>query len=123
MALGDALIALGGSFLAAGIIARLGTRIGLPTIPLFMLAGVIFGPHTPGLALVENPADLKVIAALGLIFLLFYLGLEFSLDDLVSGAGDWYWPGSSTSCSTSAAVWPSDSPSDGGPGRRWCWPG
>ncbi|WP_406317994.1 cation:proton antiporter [Streptosporangium sp. NBC_01639] len=85
MALGDALIALGGSFLAAGIIARLGTRIGLPTIPLFMLAGILFGPHTPGLALVDNPADLKVIAALGLIFLLFYLGLEFSLDDLVEG--------------------------------------
>ncbi|MFD0888414.1 cation:proton antiporter, partial [Streptosporangium algeriense] len=85
MALGDALIALGGSFLAAGIIARLGGRIGLPTIPLFMLAGIIFGPHTPGLALVENPADLKVIATLGLIFLLFYLGLEFSLDSLVAG--------------------------------------
>ncbi|MGS2648178.1 cation:proton antiporter domain-containing protein [Streptosporangium sp. LJ11] len=85
MALGDALVALGGSFLAAGIIARLGTRIGLPTIPLFMLAGIVFGPHTPGLALVENPADLKVVAALGLIFLLFHLGLEFSLDDLVSG--------------------------------------
>ncbi|MDP9860967.1 MULTISPECIES: cation:proton antiporter [Streptosporangium] len=85
MALGDALIALGGSFLAAGIIARLGTRIGLPTIPLFMLAGILFGPHTPGLALVDDPADLKVVAALGLIFLLFYLGLEFSLDDLVSG--------------------------------------
>ncbi|GAA4218081.1 CPA2 family monovalent cation:H+ antiporter-2 [Streptosporangium album] len=85
MALGDALIALGGSFLAAGIIARLGTRIGLPTIPLFMLAGILFGPHTPGLALVDNPADLKVIATLGLIFLLFYLGLEFSLDDLVEG--------------------------------------
>ncbi|MEV7006155.1 cation:proton antiporter [Streptosporangium sp. NPDC051022] len=85
MALGDALIALGGSFLAAGIIARLGARIGLPTIPLFMLAGIIFGPHTPGLALVENPADLKVIATLGLIFLLFYLGIEFSLDDLAAG--------------------------------------
>ncbi|MEU1732807.1 cation:proton antiporter [Streptosporangium sp. NPDC020145] len=85
MALGDALIALGGSFLAAGIIARLGGRIGLPTIPLFMLAGIIFGPHTPGLALVENPADLKVIATLGLIFLLFYLGLEFSLDSLIAG--------------------------------------
>ncbi|GAA3098773.1 cation:proton antiporter [Streptosporangium carneum] len=85
MALGDALVALGGSFLAAGVIARLGARIGLPTIPLFMLAGIIFGPHTPGLALVENPADLKVIAALGLIFLLFYLGIEFSLDDLAAG--------------------------------------
>ncbi|MER7130958.1 cation:proton antiporter [Streptosporangium saharense] len=87
MALADALIALGGSFLAAGIIARLGGRIGLPTIPLFMLAGIIFGPHTPGLALVENPADLKVIATLGLIFLLFYLGVEFSLDSLVTGGG------------------------------------
>ncbi|MEV4093622.1 cation:proton antiporter [Streptosporangium saharense] len=87
MALADALIALGGSFLAAGIIARLGGRIGLPTIPLFMLAGIIFGPHTPGLALVKNPADLKVIATLGLIFLLFYLGVEFSLDSLVSGGG------------------------------------
>ncbi|MFC7644419.1 cation:proton antiporter [Streptosporangium lutulentum] len=123
MALGDALIALGGSFLAAGVIARLGTRIGLPTIPLFMLAGIIFGPHTPGLALVENPADLKVIAALGLIFLLFYLGLEFSLDDLVEGADGWCWPESSTSCSTSAEGWPSGSPSAGGPGRRWYWPG
>ncbi|GAA3834088.1 cation:proton antiporter [Sphaerisporangium flaviroseum] len=87
MALADELVALGGSFLAAGVVARLGARIGLPTIPLFMLAGIIFGPHTPGLALVENPADLKVVAALGLIFLLFYLGLEFSLDDIVQGGG------------------------------------
>ncbi|GLW10161.1 transporter [Microtetraspora sp. NBRC 13810] len=87
MALGDALVALGGAFLAAGIIGRLGSRIGLPTIPLFMLAGIVFGPHTPGLALVDDPGELKVIAALGLIFLLFYLGLEFSTDDLVRGGG------------------------------------
>ncbi len=87
MALADELVALGGSFLAAGVVARLGAKIGLPTIPLFMLAGIIFGPHTPGLALVDNPADLKVIAALGLIFLLFYLGLEFSLEDIVQGGG------------------------------------
>ncbi|MFC5750076.1 cation:proton antiporter [Actinomadura rugatobispora] len=62
-------------------------RIGLPTIPLFMLAGILFGPHTPGLALFEDPADLKLLSALGLVFLLFYLGLEFHLDDLVSGGG------------------------------------
>lgn len=41
-------IALGGAFLVCGLIARAGVRIGLPTIPLFMLAGIIFGPHTPG---------------------------------------------------------------------------
>ena len=85
MHLAQALIALGGAFLAAGLIARAGARFGLPTIPLFMAAGVIFGPHTPGIALVEDPDELKLVASLGLVFLLFYLGLEFSLDQLTAG--------------------------------------
>ncbi|MFI6981646.1 cation:proton antiporter [Embleya sp. NPDC050154] len=85
MHLAEALIALGGAFLAAGILARTGARIGLPTIPLFMLAGILFGPNTPGIALVDNPADLQLLGALGLVFLLFYLGLEFHTDDLVAG--------------------------------------
>lgn len=81
----ETLVAVGGAFLAAGILARLGRRIGLPTIPFFMAAGIIFGPNTPGLALVEDPHELELLAALGLILLLFHLGLEFSLDDLISG--------------------------------------
>lgn len=83
----EALIALGGAFLVCGLIARAGVRIGLPTIPLFMLAGIVFGPNTPGIALVGDPLELELIARLGLIFLLFYLGLEFSLDQLTSGGG------------------------------------
>jgi CPA2 family monovalent cation:H+ antiporter-2 len=83
--MGDQLVALGGAFLAAGILARLGRRIGLPTIPFFMLAGVIFGPHTPGIALVDDPHSLELLAAIGLVMLLFHLGLEFSLRDLVAG--------------------------------------
>jgi CPA2 family monovalent cation:H+ antiporter-2 len=83
--MGDTLIAIGGAFLAAGILARAGRRIGLPTIPFFMTAGIIFGPHTPGIALVEDPHDLEILAALGLILLLFHLGLEFNLDDLLAG--------------------------------------
>ena len=43
-----------------------------------MLAGIIFGPNTPGIALVDDPHDLELLAALGLILLLFHLGLEFS---------------------------------------------
>jgi CPA2 family monovalent cation:H+ antiporter-2 len=82
---GDQLVALGGAFLAAGMFARAGRRIGLPTIPLFMLAGVILGPNTPGLALVDDPHSLELLAALGLVLLLFHLGLEFSLRDLVAG--------------------------------------
>jgi K+:H+ antiporter subunit KhtU len=81
----NALVALGGAFVAAGLLARLGRRVGLPTIPFFMAAGIITGPHTPGLVLVENPADLEVFAAVGLIMLLFHLGIEFSLDDLING--------------------------------------
>jgi len=83
--MGDQLLALGGAFLAAGVVARLGRRIGLPTIPLFMLAGIVFGPHTPGVAFVEDPRDLALLASLGLVLLLFYLGLEFTVDDLIGG--------------------------------------
>jgi CPA2 family monovalent cation:H+ antiporter-2 len=76
---------MGGAFLAAAFLARLGGRIGLPTIPLFMLAGILLGPHTPGLVIVEDAHDFEMLSALGLVLLLFYLGLEFHLDDLRSG--------------------------------------
>ena len=81
----NALVALGGAFLVAGLLARLGRQAGLPTIPFFMAAGILTGPHTPGLVLVDEPADLRVFAAVGLIMLLFHLGLEFSFDDLING--------------------------------------
>ena len=83
--MGDTLVAVGGAFLAAGLLARFGRKIGLPTIPFFMLAGIVFGPATPGIVLVEHSEDLELLAALGLVLLLFHLGLEFSLDDLVGG--------------------------------------
>lgn len=85
MSLADALTAVGAAFLVAGILARLGRRAGLPTIPLFVLAGIALGPNTPGIVLFEDAADLELLAALGLIFLLFYIGLEFSLDELTAG--------------------------------------
>ena len=83
--MGDALVGIGGAFLAAGILARLGRRVGLPTIPFFMAAGILFGPNTPGLVVIDHPEELELLAALGLILLLFHLGLEFSLGDLVGG--------------------------------------
>jgi monovalent cation:H+ antiporter-2, CPA2 family len=76
---------MGGAFLAAAVLARVGSRIGLPTIPLFILAGILLGPHTPGIVLVSDPHDLEMLSALGLVLLLFYLGLEFHLDDLKAG--------------------------------------
>ena len=82
---GRELVALGAALLVAGVLARAGRRIGLPTIPLFLAAGVLTGPFTPGPVLVRDPADLGLLTTLGLILLLFHLGLEFSLDDLLAG--------------------------------------
>ena len=82
---GRELVALGAALLVAGILARAGRRIGLPTIPLFMAAGSLSGPHTPGPVLIREPSDLGLLTTLGLILLLFHLGLEFSLDDLLAG--------------------------------------
>ncbi|MFH9420904.1 cation:proton antiporter [Streptomyces sp. NPDC017529] len=76
---------MGGAFLAAAVLARLGSRIGLPTIPLFILAGILLGPHTPGISLVDDPHELEMLSLLGLVLLLFYLGLEFHMDDLKEG--------------------------------------
>jgi CPA2 family monovalent cation:H+ antiporter-2 len=83
--MGRELIVLGLAFLLAGLLARFGRRIGLPTIPLFVGAGMLAGPNTPGPVLFAHPEDLELLAAFGLIFLLFYLGVEFSMEDLTSG--------------------------------------
>ena len=83
--MGRELIVLGLAFLLAGSLARAGRRVGLPTIPLFMLGGILVGPNTPGPVLFEHPEDLELLAAFGLIFLLFYLGVEFSVDELTGG--------------------------------------
>ena len=83
--MGRELIVLGVAFLLSGLLARAGARVGLPTIPLFVAAGILVSPNTPGPVLFEHPEELELLAAFGLIFLLFYLGVEFSVDDLTSG--------------------------------------
>ena len=83
--MGRDLIVLGLAFVLSGALARGGARVGLPTIPLFVAAGILVGPNTPGPVLFEHPDELELLGAFGLIFLLFYLGVEFSVDDLTSG--------------------------------------
>jgi CPA2 family monovalent cation:H+ antiporter-2 len=79
------LVALGAALLLAGLLARFGRTLRLPTIPLFVIAGIAFGPHTPGISLVESPDELGLLATFGLVMLLFHLGLEFSVRDLMAG--------------------------------------
>ncbi len=87
------LAVLGAALLLAGLFARLGLRLGLPTIPFFIVAGIIFGPNTPGVVLLENPDEIYLLATLGLVLLLFHLGVEFSINDLLSGGRRLLWAG------------------------------
>lgn len=57
-------------------------RINLPAILAYLVAGAIVGEH--GLAITGNALDYEHFAELGIVFLLFTLGLEFSLPKLMA---------------------------------------
>ncbi len=60
-----------------GIIAR---RLGLPSIVGYLLAGIAIGPFTPGFT--GDTETIQQLAELGVIFLMFGVGLHFSFADL-----------------------------------------
>ncbi len=65
-----------------GFIAR---RIGLPTIVGYIVAGVVLGPFTPGFI---ADVDLALeLADIGIILLMFGVGIHFSLRDLAAVRG------------------------------------
>lgn len=69
-------------FLAAAVvIVALVPRLGLGSIVGYLLAGVLLGPDGFGLA---APRELAFLAELGVVFLLFFIGLELSLARLMA---------------------------------------
>jgi len=63
----------------AGGVAFLCYRFHQPVVLGYILAGVIIGPHTPPFPLIKDGETIKTLSELGIIFLMFSLGLEFSL--------------------------------------------
>lgn len=66
----------------AGVVALLFHKIRLPPVLGYLVAGVLVGPHIAPVALVRDARDIEVLAQLGIIFLLFGLGLDFHLGRL-----------------------------------------
>ena len=58
------------------------TRFGLPTVVGFLLTGVIIGPY--GFALVRDTHTVELLAQIGVVLLLFTIGLEFSIAKLLN---------------------------------------
>jgi CPA2 family monovalent cation:H+ antiporter-2 len=68
--------------LIAGIVTILFHRLKQPVVLGYIVAGVIIGPHTPPFQLIQDRHTIQVLAELGVVFLMFSLGLEFSLKKL-----------------------------------------
>jgi CPA2 family monovalent cation:H+ antiporter-2 len=66
----------------AFILGALANRIRVPPLVGYLLAGVLVGPHTPGFVADQHLA--AELAEIGVILLMFGVGLHFSLKDLLS---------------------------------------
>src|SRR6187200_1288718 len=69
--------------LAVGVLGRVaGNRLRLPPILGYLLVGIIVGPHALGW--IPNSVEASYLAEFGVVFLMFSIGLEFSLPQLTA---------------------------------------
>lgn len=73
--------------IVAGLVTVLFHRFKQPVVLGYMLAGFIIGPHTPPFSLVTTEESINTLAEIGVILLMFSLGLEFSLGKLKKVGG------------------------------------
>jgi CPA2 family monovalent cation:H+ antiporter-2 len=85
--LGEELVVLGVLLLIAYGLGRAGKLIGLPSIPIYMIVGLLASTNTGWFPISFDSHDIQLIAIFGLILLLFNLGLEFDQDEFFSNAG------------------------------------
>lgn len=85
------LVEVGIALTALAVGGALAVRANQSVIPIYIIVGILVGPNEPtaigpiSLTLVEDHEFIDVLAELGVVFLLFFLGLEFSLERLVEG--------------------------------------
>ncbi|MBU6366186.1 MAG: cation:proton antiporter [Gemmatimonadetes bacterium] len=75
------LLTIAGAFAAAFLFGFAANRLGFPPLVGYLLAGMLLGPHSPGY--VADVAAAQQLAEIGVILLMFGVGLHFSLGDLL----------------------------------------
>jgi Kef-type K+ transport system membrane component KefB/voltage-gated potassium channel Kch len=78
----DLLTSIGFSIIVAAVLAFIARRLNQPLILGYILAGAALGPHV-GFHIVTDEHSIELIAEIGLILLLFLIGLEISLPRLL----------------------------------------
>jgi CPA2 family monovalent cation:H+ antiporter-2 len=76
------LTTIAAGFAAAWVLGLIARRVGLSPIVGYLLAGVAIGPHTPGY--VGDVGLAQQLAEIGVILLMFGVGLHFKLKDLLA---------------------------------------
>lgn len=76
------LTTIAAAFAAAWVLGLITQRLGLSPIVGYLLAGVVIGPHTPGF--VGDVQLAQQLAEVGVILLMFGVGLHFHLDELLA---------------------------------------
>ncbi|MCA2003656.1 MAG: cation:proton antiporter, partial [Candidatus Nitrosotenuis sp.] len=66
----------------ASIMALISYKLKQPMIMAYIIAGMLIGPHTPPFSLIVNVDILHVFAEIGIILLLFVIGMEFPIEKL-----------------------------------------
>lgn len=86
---GTVLVELGAVLLVLAVSGRLAARIGLPSIPLYLVAGLLLSEGSP-IGLEGSTEFIRVGAEIGVVLLLLLLGLEYTPEELRSGIRrDW----------------------------------
>jgi CPA2 family monovalent cation:H+ antiporter-2 len=78
-------------------------KLRLPTIVGFLLAGVIMGPN--GFQFIKSVSQVETLAEIGVVLLLFTIGLEFSLETILSVQRRIIWAGFLQVILTTLIVW------------------
>jgi len=71
---------IGVVLLVAGIVGVLARRVGLPAVVGYLAVGLVVGPFTPGY--VADKHQIQVLADVGIVLLLFEVGIELDLRSL-----------------------------------------
>ena len=66
----------------ASVMALISYKLKQPMVIGYIIAGMLIGPHTPPFSLILNLDVLNLFAEIGIVLLLFVVGMEFPIEKL-----------------------------------------
>ena len=65
---------------SAVVIIVICSKLKIPSVVGFLLTGIIIGPYTTGI--IKNTHDIELLAEIGIVLMMFIIGIEFSIKKL-----------------------------------------